>query len=360
MKILLNMMLYDYGNPKQGHSFEYEIFGSILRKVKGSEVELFDYQQTMKIYGQKKMNELLLVKCKEFKPDLIFTFLFESELFPETLGELKKYSKASITWMADDKWRWESIGKKYCQYFDYVITTDPEAISKYEGIGYRNAILSQWAIDPVIYRAKKVKKDIPVSFVGRDNAWRRFVIKELKRRGINVECYGFGWENGRVTQEQMIDIFNRSKINLNLSNSVKFDIKYFLDFNFIWNKDISFARNIYTIFGPQIHTIISKKRKEDIKSRFFEVTGSGGFLLSYDVEHLSDYFTIGKDLVVYEDIKDLSSKIFYYLGNDEKRENIALSGYKKTINSHTYINRFQEIFNKISEKERDFSKVVFE
>ena len=34
---------------------------------------------------------------------------------------------------------------------------------------------------------------------------------------------------GRVTQEEMINIFNRSKINLNLSNSVKFNFKYLLD-----------------------------------------------------------------------------------------------------------------------------------
>lgn len=352
-------MKYDYGNLGQGFSFEYDVFGDLFKKIKGSEVEVFDYGEIMKQNGKKKMNDLLVRRCKKFKPDLIFTFLFENEIFPETLEKIREYTKASITWMADDKWRWEVVGKKYCKNFDFVITTSPEAIVKYNQIGYNNAILSQWAIDPKVYYDKGLKKNIPISFVGRDNAWRRFLIKELKRKGIEVECYGFGWQNGRVSQKEMIDIFNRSKINLNLSNSVKFDLKYLLDLNFTWNKDISFARNIYTIFGPQLNTIISRKRVEDIKSRFFEVTGCGGFLLSYNVEHLSNYFTEGEDLVTYTTTNDLASKILYYLEDDEKRNFIAKNGYNKTLGYHTYANRFKEIFTKMSEKDKVFSKVVF-
>ena len=359
MRILLNMMQYDYGNPNQGLSFEYEIFGNLFKKIKDSTVELFDYREEMNKNGKEKMNHMLIKKCKEFKPDLVFTFLFENEIMPRTLDRIRKYSQESITWMADDKWRWKLIGKKYCKYFDYVITTDPDAIKKYENIGYKNAILSQWGIDPEIYRNMELGKDISVSFVGRDNAWRRFVIKELKRKGIEVECYGFGWKNGRVTQQQMINIFNRSKINLNLSNSVKFNLKYLLDINFLWNKDISFARNIFTIFGPQLHTIISKKRKEDIKARIFEVIGSGGFLLSYDVEHLSDYFKIGEDLVTYSSIDDLASKIFYYLKNENIRNDVARSGYKNVIKNHTYQKRFQDIFQRIGKEKSAFTEIKF-
>ncbi len=360
MKILLNMMKYDYGNVSQGFSFEYEVFGSVLKKIKDSEVELFDYGEICKKGGTDKMNDLLVEKCKQFKPDLIFTFLFNNEIHLDTLDKIKKYSKASIIWMADDKWRWKSMGKKYCHHFDYVITTDPEAVKRYEGIGYHNVILSQWGIDPEVFRKKKVEKDIDVSFVGRDNPWRRFVVKELRKLGINVKCYGFGWKNGRVTQEKMVDIFNRSKVNLNLSNTVKFNLKYFLGINFVWNKDISFARNIYTVFGPQLHTVISKKRKEDIKARFFEVTGCGGFLLSYDVEYLDRYFEKGKEIVVYnESIEEIYSKIIYYLENGEKRERIALCGYEKTQRKHTYQDRFLSIFGKIGENEPIFKNISF-
>lgn len=353
------MMKYDYGNPKQGLSFEYEVFGTVLKRIKDSEVQLFDYGQIMKKEGQEQMNKDLVKKCKEFSPDLVFTFLFEEEIYPETFQKIKDLSKASITWMADDKWRWENFGKKYCNNFDYVVTTDPKAIEKYESIGYENAILSQWGIDPKIYRDKNTKKDIDVSFVGRANPWRKFVVKELLRKGIEVECYGFEWENGRVTQEEMIDVFNRSKINLNLSNSVKFNFKYLLDINVSWDSDRSFVRNIYSIFGPQINTVLSKKRKEDIKARFFEVIGCGGFLLSYGVEYLSDYFDLEKELVTYDSLDDLASKISYYLENDREREKISKNGYNRVIREHTYEKRFARIFKELAKKDRVFESVIF-
>ncbi len=99
-------MKYDYGNPKPGLSFEYEVFGSVLKKVKGFKVELFDYKQIQNKEGQKEMNYQLVKKCQKFKPDLIFTFLFGNEIYSQTLDEIRKHSRASITWKADDKWRW--------------------------------------------------------------------------------------------------------------------------------------------------------------------------------------------------------------------------------------------------------------
>ncbi len=51
------MMKYDYGNPKQGLSFEYEVFGTVLKRIKDSEVQLFDYGQIMKKEGQEQMNK---------------------------------------------------------------------------------------------------------------------------------------------------------------------------------------------------------------------------------------------------------------------------------------------------------------
>lgn len=138
------------------------------------------------------------------------------------------------------------------------------------------------------------------------------------------------------------------------------DSKYFLDINFVWNKNISFSRNIYTVFGPQLHTLISNKRKEDIKARFFEVTGCGGFLLTYDVEYLDRYFEKGKEIALYnESIEGIFSKIIYYLENEAEREKIALYGYEKTQSMHTYQDRFLFVFNKIGEKEEVFKNLSF-
>jgi len=52
-----------------------------------------------------------------------------------------------------------------------------------------------------------------VSFVGQPHGNRRQVISALRKAGINVYVWGGGWESGRLSQEEMIRVFNQSRIN---------------------------------------------------------------------------------------------------------------------------------------------------
>ena len=48
-----------------------------------------------------------------------------------------------------------------------------------------------------------------------------------------MECFGYGWENGRISFEGITEIFKSFRINLNISNSVSYDIGYY---DFIFKK----------------------------------------------------------------------------------------------------------------------------
>lgn len=101
-------------------------------------------------------------------------------------------------------------------------------MNKYRNIGYKNVVLSQWASfgfkKNINFKTTKYKYD--VSFVGGISGYREYLINQLKKKGVKVECFGAGWENGRVTFEEMGEIFENSKINLNISNSVNYDVRY--------------------------------------------------------------------------------------------------------------------------------------
>lgn len=349
MKILLNIMKYDYGDKRRGPSFEYDNFFDSLKKM-GHSVDVFDYLSLFQKHGREIMNQQLLDVINKHAYDMILTSLHVDEFSPDFLLKLKNNCKQSVVWMNDDQWRWESLGKRVCFSFHHVITTDPDAIAKYRTIGYRHALLSQFACNTNIFNKRPLKKDIDVSFVGLPNPWRKFVVSELKKNGINIQCYGYGWPNGRITVREMVSIFNRSKINLNISNSVQYDLKYLTTFNFTWDRNQSLVRNLYGICGPQLNTLLSPKKNDQIKARLFEVTGAGGFTLTYPVEHLETYFNIPKDMVVYANTSDLTQKIQYYLKYPNKRETIAQSGYRTTITKHTYRKRFETLFKQIKLK----------
>jgi spore maturation protein CgeB len=279
---------------------------------------------------------------------LVFFVPFRDEIDFQKLKEEKKSKKTkTLAWMCDDKWRWEHFGKRICWSFDYVATTDIGSVRKYRRIGYKNVILTQWGINKLYKNISLEEKTIDVSFVGQVNPWRKYVIDRLVDADIKVDCYGYGWKNGRVEEKTMFDIFQKSKINLNISNSIQWNWKYLLRINWDVDKKMDLPHQIINMF-PLIHTLFFPKRKEDLKARFFEVTGSGGFLLSYNVESLNKYFEIGKEIVCYQNIDDLIIKIKYFLKNDKKRKNIAELGYLKTKNNFTYHRIFADLFNKIS------------
>lgn len=342
------MFRYEYGDKKRGTSFEHNTFYKFFES-RGYKLGLLDLGIIKNNKDKIEFNLELRKNIYSKKYDLVFCVPYSNIFDKRILGSPEEYKTPFIAWMCDDKWRWELFSRNICKVFSNVVTTDPEAVKKYISIGYKNAILSQWAVNDACKFDIKNKYLYDVSFVGQVNPWRKYVIDRLKSAGIRVDCFGFGWENGRVDEAEMKKIFAQSKINLNISNSIKWDFKYLTKINIVVDRNLDIPHKILNMF-PIIHTLFFPKREEDIKARFFEVTGCGGFLLSYDVENLDRYFDLDKEIVCYKDIDDLIKKIKYYLKNSIEREKIADAGCLRTSTEHTYTKRFDELFNKMNLK----------
>ncbi len=106
-------------------------------------------------------------------------------------------------------------------------------------------------------------------------------------------------------------IFNRSKINLNIT-----------------------ARTIHT----------------GLSQRVFDVLACGGFLITNYQAELEEFFTIGKELETYSSKEELREKISFYLEHDDARSQIALNGYDAICSRHSMDIRFNEILKLAFEK----------
>ena len=311
-KVLYVAMHYDYGKQEQGTSFEFHNFYLTLKRMFPEVIE-FDFATVLQQVGKDRMNELLLETAARVGPDLVFCVLFTDELTPSTISKLSE-TYTTFNWFCDDHWRFNSFSRHYAPYFTFVSTTDAHALAKYEAIGYRTTLLTQWACNHFSYRKQPdVVRTIDVSFVGQPHGNRRSWIEYLRKSCVEVQAYGQGWPNGRIAQDQMIRIFNASQINLNLSNS-----------------------------SMNIHTLL--RRQEQIKGRNFEIPGCGGFLLTNYVSHLEEFYEFGKEIVCFENKRDLLQKVRYYLSHEDEREEIARRGFERTCHEHTYEKRFQTLF----------------
>lgn len=356
MEVVFAALKFDYGIEARGESLELKAFYPAL-KSNFETVAPFWLEDNGFPNNLENLQERLLQFVEAEDPAFVFFILREYEIFPKTLLKLKTKYK-TINWFCDDAWRFDSFTKYAAKYFTYCITVDKYSISKYQKIGKTNVILSQWAsfdyAENVNLNTDDYKYD--VSFIGGKNPTREWIINYLKKNNIYVECFGAGWDGGKVSYEMIKDICLNSKINLNLSNSVSKDIrllKYLIWRLFITFLNIPVKKPKKSLYNLKFYLssiknyFFGKKRVETIKARNFEIPGCGGFQLSQFALEIEDFYQIGKEISVFSNIDDLVTQINYYLKYNETREKIRKAGYLRT-REHTYHARINEIIKSLA------------
>jgi len=328
MKILYVDLQYDYGIQSRGlNLIGQDGFKHSFEKL-GHEVIPFYYDDFL--LDVESLQHKLLKVANQVKPDLVFFCLYQDQFKHETLKSLKeKYM--TVNWFGDDQWRFDDFTRHYANDFSWCITTDLYSVNKYRAIGQNNVLLSQWAAIDVhekFEEAKTYKYD--VSFVGGYHPYRAWFIKQLAHNGVAVEAFGNGWSNGPLSAEAMTKLFSESKINLNISNSNSYDIRY-----------------LFSSLKSMLLMFKSKKSNSQIKARNFEIPFFGGFQLSDYVPSLELYFDIGSQITCYSGPEEAALQIKYYLENEESREAIRKAGQLKSRSQHGYYHRFKDILEKI-------------
>lgn len=323
MNILLVCMEYDYGDSSRGRSYEYYNFYESLRIQ--HTVEIFDYMQLLKKHGKKAMNEMLVQRVTEEQFDVAIFSLYTDQLDPVSVEAVRNHTR-TLCFFHDDNWRRDFV-RFWAPRFDYFTSSDYECRTKYVRAGLPNVIHFPFGANERLYLPLSLPRVYDVSFVGGWNPVREWLVRRLRKFGFSVLTAGYGWPEGIVAHDVMVRMFNASKINLNLTNSRCWDVRMLL------SAPINGLRQLRT-----------PKDAEQIKARHFEINSCGAFQLTYYVEGLERAYRIGEEIGVYADPDDMIEKVRYYLVNDELREDIAAAGYRRTMNDHTFHQRFNHVF----------------
>lgn len=291
----------------------------------GHEVEIFDYMEEMKTFGRVDMNQRLLERVQTWRPKIAIFSLYTDQLDSSIVRQLQEYT-TTFCFFHDDSWRVD-YSRYWAKQFNYFSTPDWFGQEKYRDLGMSNAIYFPFGCNENLFRKLDVPKKYDVTFVGSWHPYREWLIERIRKVGISVEVFGHRWPAGEINQDRMIEIFNESRINLNLSNSTSWDIRYLS----------SSPRALINRFR-------SKKNIEQLKARMFEVNGCGSFQLTYYVEGLTQCYKGDSEIGIYNDPDDLVEKVKFYLAHEELRESIATAGFLRTLNEHTFAQRFEKLF----------------
>jgi len=192
-----------------------------------------------------------------------------------------------------------------------IVTTwkDGLTLPKREG----KVFLSQWGVNSNLFRDLGLQRDLDVSFVGQRYGEREKYINALRKAGIEVQVFGWGWPNSyRLNQFEMVEVLNRSKIVLNFADASRSGIK-------------------------------------QIKARPFEATACGACLLTEYSEGIEEFFQPGSEVVCFRTLEEMVDKAKYYLNQEEERREIARTGEARSVRDHDIKARLQKILDKALE-----------
>lgn len=332
MKVLLVIMLYDYGEKQRDSSYAYHYFIQPLERIADMAIS-FDFMEAFRTRGRESMNRELLDVVRREHPDMTLIVPFTDQFIPDVIDEINQFT-TTVGYFFDDTWRIE-YSRFWAGHFTFITTSDINGVQKFRDAGYNNVIYSPFGCHPEAFSKKNMPKIYDVSFVGIYHPYRAWLFRWLKQAGIDVHVWGHGWRAGRLDHEEMVRVFNQSRINLNLSNCVSWDLRYLLSSPRALKNTLRFLK---------MHDC---KIYEMVKGRHFEINACGGFQLSYYVEGLERHYQIGEEIALYSGREDLVYKIRFYLKHEDVRKAIALRGYERTLRDHTMEQRFRKIFKDI-------------
>jgi spore maturation protein CgeB len=352
--LLCFFLKYDYGIPERGDSLEKLYFWPAIKKH-SPESEVFWLEEIGFLENNKDgLQEKIIQIAGRNIHVLAFFILMQDEVRISTLKELRSIGCKVINWFSDDQWRFDNWSVHIARESDFVLTVNKFAIPKYKKQTKCTPILTQWGnFEKTEIDFSKIgsELDYKVSFVGSKSPAREWYVNYLKNNGIHVDCFGSGWANGRVSQFQMNEIFLKSCINLNLSNSTPNDIKYF---TFLIKRILVYLVRLQMkclkTYWKHAKEFILRKQKshEQMKARNFEIPANGGLQLSHYTLELEDYFHIGKEILIYSSVDDLEKQIQFIFENSDHSQEVRLSGYKCTL-SHSFDSRISKILSEVSE-----------
>lgn len=262
--------------------------------------------------------KILKEQIKRKRPDILY---MQDLSFcpPSYLAEMKKYVKLVIGQIACP-----IPPLNYLKPYDLILTSFPHYVGRFREMGI-NSEYFKIAFDPsALEKADKPERTYPCTFIGGISPAHKKgteLLEELARR-VEIDFFGYGAEtldkNSPILPRHHGEVWGLDMYRALLSSRITI------------NRHIDVAENNAN------------------NMRLYEATGCRAMLITDNKDNLYDLFATGKEVVAYRDTDELVDLINYYSENEDKREEIALAGQRRTLNDHTYSTRMQELIEIIN------------
>lgn len=270
-------------------------------------------------------------KVQAFSPDLIFVIAGLTNLITsQSLKAIKRKTKIPLAiWCLDDPLQHYEITKSIVCY-DHVFAVDPSFIQQLKLIASCPVKYLPGAADPDVYKPidlsleEKQRFDCDLAYLGsveyRENG--AGVLRAQVLQGLadfKMRIYG------NPSWKKLLEDFPNLKKYLSGGYLMPPEV----------NKLYNAARIVVNIHRSQIRCGVNPKA--------YEIASAGAFQLIDKRDEIVNQFEIGKEIICYENVKELKELTKYYLDHSDERKLIAAKARQRVQAQHTYAHRMQEV-----------------
>ena len=303
--------------------------------------------------------------------DLFFSYLMDGMVETGVIDEIRRTGVPTCNFSCNNTHQFNLVDE-LSPHFDYNLHSEKDAAGKFHAIG-ANPIWFPMAANPKYYHPYDVPRTLDVTFVGQKYAKRPYYIYHLLENGMNVDVYGPGWRlNGREGRARMLLRHGRriqtalqALTATSLESRARWSAKLsWLDFNerlrIKYDSHMHLALSDEDMFRKYSESKISlgflevyddhdfaSVTKQHLHLRDFEAPMSGALYLTGFCEELAEFYEPDREVLIYRNEHELLEKVHYYLSHGDQAEQIRNRGKMKSLQNHTYQNRFKSLFAQI-------------
>lgn len=296
--------------------------------------------------------------------DLFFSYFYDACILPEAVEKIRAMGIKTVNWYCNGSYQLHLV-REISPHYDWCLVPEKFRLNDYEEMG-AHPIYCQEAANPTIYKHYDLPQEFDVTFIGQAYGERPSYIDYLVRQGIDVRVWGYGWQApSQTVGGEAVGIFERlsragrkllspggrAVIRRDILRSLNLGVQAGLPEHvlggFLSDEEMirMYSRSKINLgFSVCGSTHETEERILQVRLRDFEIPMSGGFYMVEYMEELEEFYEIGKEIVCYTGPEDLVQKIKYYLANDAERETIRRAGYERCKRDHSWQQRFEMAF----------------
>jgi spore maturation protein CgeB len=242
---------------------------------------------------------------------------------PDTIRLAQNGGTKVATWSSDDIFNPLNNTKCILEAFplyDRIFSPRGQLRDEYLAKGARSFEMINWYYRPGLLFERPAftdhQYDYDVGFIGSWSPRRERLLNALE--GLNLHIWGWGWDkktprdffargnlHNSVSMTDMMAIFSRTKINLN---------------------------------------ILTHENRDATNFRNFEIPAAGAFQLSERSNEVVDLFAEGAEIACFDSGEELRTVCEKYLRKDATREVVAAAGYNRLVSGHhSIVDRARQI-----------------